>query len=134
MVNSEPNLGTDPNLLNVLRELMRHESSLHQPAPEMTRDDIEQMMDADFWEVGASGRRYGRELVLSVLEQRAAQPAEEPWPTWDAHCCEIAADNYLLTYSVAQGKRITRRASIWRRTQGRWEIVYHQGTVVEPVS
>jgi len=37
----------------------------------------------------------------------------------------------LLTYTLAQGARITRRATIWRRCGSDWKIVYHQGTIVE---
>jgi hypothetical protein len=83
-----------------------------------------------FWEVGASGRRYSREYVLAELERRRAHPTEEVWQTRDFHCLEIAADNYLLTYTLLQGERVTRRATIWRRTPKGWKIVYHQGTLV----
>jgi len=30
------------------------------------------------------------------------------------------------------GPRITRRATLWRRTAGGWKVLYHQGTLVEP--
>jgi hypothetical protein len=84
-----------------------------------------------FWEVGASGRRYSREYILDVLEERFRNPAEDIWETKDFHCLEIARDNYLITYTLIQGARITRRATIWRRSEFDWKIVYHQGTVVE---
>jgi hypothetical protein len=42
----------------------------------------------------------------------------------------IAAENFLLTYTLLQGARVTRRATIWRRSTDGWKIVYHQGTVV----
>lgn len=48
---------------------------------------------------------------------------------------ELAADVFLLTYTLAQGEkkdRITRRATIWRRSDDKWIIVYRQGTIVEP--
>jgi hypothetical protein len=32
---------------------------------------------------------------------------------------------------LAEGERITRRATIWRRHVDGWKIVYHQGTIVE---
>jgi hypothetical protein len=44
---------------------------------------------------------------------------------------EIAADNYLVTYTLAQGARITRRATLWRKTPAGWKILFHQGTMVE---
>jgi len=49
----------------------------------------------------------------------------------DFQCRGIAADNYLITYTLFQGPRVTRRATLWRRTQAGWKILYHQGTMVE---
>ncbi|HEY7213320.1 MAG TPA: DUF4440 domain-containing protein, partial [Thermoanaerobaculia bacterium] len=92
--------------------------------------DFERMTEAEFWEVGASGRRYSREHVLDELEKRYANPAEDRWETRDFHCQQIARDNYLLTYTLLQGECVTRRSTIWRRTAEGWKIVYHQGTVV----
>ncbi|GLQ99662.1 nuclear transport factor 2 family protein [Dyella mobilis] len=114
----------------VLDELKRREPIFHRPEFGTTRADFEAMTEADFWEVGASGRRYSRSYVLDVLEERSRHPVEDTWETSDFHCREIAADNYLLTYVLRQGERITRRATLWRRTAQGWKIVYHQGTVV----
>lgn len=127
----EPNLVTDPRLLDILNELIQREPIFHRPELGTTRADFEAMTAATFWEVGASGRRYSREYVLEELEKRYASPTVDVWETRDFHCLEIAADNYLLTYTLIQGKRVTRRSTIWRRTVQGWQIVYHQGTVVE---
>jgi hypothetical protein len=67
-----------------------------------------------------------------MLERRYEHPTEEVWEIGDFHCQQIAVDNYLLTYTLAQGERVTRRATIWRRTAEGWQLVYHQGTPVEP--
>jgi len=116
----------------VLRELVRREPIFHRPEFGTTRADFENMTDAAFYEVGASGRRYSREYVLDILQQRHAQPIEdEVLETSDFHCLEIAPDNYLLTYTLLQGERLTRRSTIWRRQGLSWKIVYHQGTVVQ---
>ena len=127
----EPNLVTDPKHLTVLQDLMQRESIFHRPEWGTTRRDFEHMMEAAFWEVGASGRRYGREYVLDELEKRYEHPTAEIWETKDFHCLETARDNYLLTYTLVQSQRVTRRATIWRRSNLGWKIVYHQGTVVE---
>ena len=127
----EPKLTTEPRLLEIQRELERREPIFHRPEFGTARADFETMTEPAFWEVGASGRRYSREYVLDELERRYANPREEDWQTRDFHCLEIAADNYLLTYTLIQGARVTRRSTIWRRTPQGWKIVYHQGTVVE---
>jgi hypothetical protein len=74
---------------------------------------------------------YSREYVSDELERRHAHPSEDEWQTRDFHCIEIAADNYLLTYTLIQGARVTRRSTIRRRTARGWKIVYRQGAVVE---
>lgn len=126
----EPNPITDPKLLDVLNELKEREPIFHRPEFGTTRADFERMTETTFWEVGASGRRYSREQVLNELERRYRNHLDDSWETRDFHCLEIAADNYLLTYTLIQGARITRRSTIWRRTTEGWKIVYHQGTLV----
>jgi hypothetical protein len=122
---------TDPCHLDILKELIDREPLFHRPEFGTTRRDFEDMTVEEFWEVGASGRRYSREYVLATLEQRHSQPHEDIWETRDFHCLEIAPDNYLITYTLIQGQRVTRRATIWRRCETTWKIVYHQGTIVE---
>ena len=42
----------------------------------------------------------------------------------------LGPDTYLLTYTLRQIERITRRATIWQTTPEGWRILYHQGTMV----
>jgi len=126
----EPQLVTAPEHLAVRDELMKREPIFHRVDSRTTREGFEKMMAPEFSEVGASGRRYSRQFVLSSLEERYKNPIEGVWEIGDFHCLEIAADNYLLTYTLIQGQRVTRRATIWRRAGTDWQIVYHQGTVV----
>jgi hypothetical protein len=126
----EPNLVTAPEHLAVRDELMRREPLFHRAGFGKSRRDIEKMIAPEFWEVGASGRRYSRQFVLSTLEKRYENSTEDIWEVGDFHCVEIAADNYLATYTLIQGQRVTRRATIWRRAADDWQVVYHQGTVV----
>ncbi|WP_233842443.1 DUF4440 domain-containing protein [Dyella sp. 2HG41-7] len=126
----EPRLVTDPKLLPILDELQRREPIFHRPEFGTARSDFEAMTETNFWEVGASGRRYSRDYALRVLEERYSRPYDDHWETSDFHCQEIATDNYLLTYTLKQGARITRRTTLWRHALQGWKIVFHQGTVV----
>jgi hypothetical protein len=138
-VDCPPALSTAPEDLNVLTELAKREPIFHRPEFGTTRRDFENMTVSEYWEVGASGRRYNREYVLDELARRYEDPeyhgihspAESNWQTKDFNCFKIATDNYLLTYTLAQGPRITRRSTIWRRCGADWKIVYHQGTIVQ---
>jgi hypothetical protein len=121
---------TDSKLLDVLAELRRREPIFHRPEFGATRAEFERMVDEDFWEVGASGRRYTRQYVLEVLEDRARTSEEDQWETTDFRCQELATNLYLLTYTLRQGERVTRRTTLWRRVAAEWKIVFHQGTIV----
>jgi len=122
----------DDELAEVLEQLRRREPIFHRPESGTTRADFDRMMEEEFWEVGASGRRYSRASVLNLLEKRHAEPHEDVWETSEFRCDRLAADLYLLTYTLLQDKaRLTRRATIWRKTPGEWKIVYHQGTIVQ---
>jgi hypothetical protein len=128
----EPLRQTSPALLGVHQQLAAREPIFHRPEFGITRADFEAMMAEDFWETGASGERYSKAHVLGVLEERQVAGQKDEWETGDFYCQEIAPDHYLLTYTLLQGSRKTRRATLWRNTPGGWKIIYHQGTVVTP--
>jgi hypothetical protein len=127
-----PDVSTSPELQEVLAELTRREPIFHRAELGTTRTDFERMTAEDFWETGASGRRYSRQFVLDELEKRFAAPHEDVWETSEFQCRRLGEDLYLLTYTLLQDHvRLTRRATIWRKTPEGWKIVYHQGTVVQ---
>lgn len=126
---------TEPRLREILQDLRSREPVFHRPELGTSRTDFERMTEEGFWEVGASGRRYSRNHVLDVLEDRhqvASHLAlEDTWEAADFACRELGSDTYLLTYTLQQGQRRTRRATVWRRSADGWKIMFHQGTVVE---
>lgn len=120
----ESTLPAYSTLTNILDELRQFEPLFH------TGHDADRIAAATFWEVGASGRRYSRDYVLDVLRQRAADPMSEEWVADDFDIAPAGIDHYLLTYTLRQPGRVTRRLTVWQRTGGQWQAIYHQGTVV----
>lgn len=98
----EPKLVTRRQDRQILEELKRREPVFHRPEFSTPRE-LEKLVARDFWEIGASGRRYSRRYVLQTLAARtAAAPADE-WQTSDAHCRALAPGLYLFTYTLRQG-------------------------------
>jgi len=98
-----------------LKELVRQEFEFHWPDPGKDRTAIENMLDENFYEVGASGKRYDREHAIETLVERPKNPSgKNAWKAQDFECLEICPNSYLLTYVLVQDERITRRATIWR--------------------
>ena len=128
----EPKRVTESRHLPVQRELEKREPIFHRPELGTSRRHFEAMTEPDFWETGASGRRYGRQWVIDTVVERHARPHEDVWETSDFHCQELAPGLYLLTYTLVEDRtRVTRRSTLWRRRGSKWAIVYHQGTIVE---
>ncbi|MGY2127873.1 nuclear transport factor 2 family protein [Blastococcus sp. SYSU DS0617] len=130
-MHEEPSRVTDPALAAVRNELAAREPLFHHPELGTSAEELDRQAAAEFEEVGASGRRYSREFVLATVRERHERGGtDDPWETGDFHCLPVGPETYLLTYDLRQGSRLTRRATIWRRTADDWEVVYHQGTLV----
>ncbi len=121
----------DADLLPVFEELRRREPIFHTADFGATRIDFENAMAPEYWEVGASGRRYSREFILRTLElSPPVDAATAGWQCSDYGLRRLGPDTYLFTYTLRQGERITRRTTIWQSADDGWHILYHQGTIV----
>ena len=134
----EPDLVTEEHLLGVLQDLMKREPLFHRRELVNSRDAFERETAEDFWETGASGRRYSREFVWATLKVRYESSDKdefevELWETRDFHLREIAPRTYLLTYTLwGQGDRLTRRLTVWQGSvEDGWKVLYHQGTIAD---
>ena len=99
--------------------------------PDVRQDPrwVEELLDEDFREIGASGRLWNREETMEAL---GADRDDEPVAVADMDALQLAEVVLLLTYTGDRAGRRARRSSIWRRTDGRWRLAHHQGTPVPP--
>ena len=119
------------SLERVTRELTALEPIFHRPESGTSRADFEAMMADDFFEVGASGKKYPREFVLEALELRLRSPVKEQHAVTDFACRRISKDVFLVTYQLEQANnRLSRRSTLWQRSPEGWKVLYHQGTLI----
>jgi hypothetical protein len=117
-------LRTEPDLLPILDDLRRREPIFHCP-------DFPTRTSSDYWEIGASGRRYSRDFILRHLNVNPPVDAiSAGWQMSDHALKRLGPDTYLIIYNLMQGERFTRRSTIWRNTADGWQVLYHQGTAV----
>ena len=115
----------------VAHELHAREPLFHRPEFGTTRADFERMITADFWEVGASGKKYSREFVLEALALRLRSPVAERNVVTDFACRRLSRDTWLVTYQLEQDAgRLSRRSTIWRHVDASWQAIYHQGSLI----
>lgn len=121
----------DPDLLLELEELRQREPIFHTRRFGRTLEDFERSTAPDFWEVGASGRRYSRAFILGMQSKLELVDADAAgWKATAFGLRRLGPDCFLLTYTLDQNGRLTRRATIWEKAADGWRILYHQGTVV----
>jgi hypothetical protein len=110
------------------RELFRLEAAL------ANRDDtgidggLAALIADDFLEIGASGRRWTAAEVRELLaaESLAPLPAVE-LAAFEA--AEIADAVVIVTYRLG-GELPSERSTVWVRRDGRWQVRFHQGTLL----
>lgn len=118
-------------------ELFRHlELELHSRETRSSRDAVSALLANGFIEFGSSGGIYDKAVVVDALVQEARVENTALPEVHDFTVSSIAPDAVLVTYrSVRRSdgmtpERQTLRSSIWKRIDGRWQMFFHQGTVV----
>ncbi|MFJ9453166.1 MULTISPECIES: DUF4440 domain-containing protein [unclassified Herbaspirillum] len=114
----------------VLAELIAREPIFHRREFGTGREALLDMTADDFWEIGASGDIYDRNFVIETLLERYETQEEGDFSCREFHIRQLADDLYQLTYLLQQSGRRTRRTTLWRNTDGKWKIVFHQGTLI----
>ncbi len=102
-----------------------------------TRGDaarVRSLLPPDLREVGSSGRVFGREEIAALLQK---EPAGR-FLMEDAAAAFVAESVILVTYRAVrvsereQGAGEARveslRSSLWVLREGRWQMLFHQGT------
>ena len=95
---------------------------------------LDALLDPEFTETGSSGHRWTRAGILAALPAGAGPGPPGPAPIADHAMVgrRLAADVVMLTFETDHEGRRARRVSLWRRSGGRWRVLYHQGTLVPP--
>jgi len=110
-----------------LRSVIDGELRLLQPDVRRSRADVGALLDPEFAEFGASGRRWSRAEILASL---AGEDREEAVAVHDLRAVRIAEGVVLVTYLSDDGEQRCNRSSLWRRTAAGWRVYFHQGTPV----
>jgi hypothetical protein len=86
------------------------------------------LLDPEFFEFGASGRRWGRESILAVTGAAPAAPGP-PVRVTEMAGTLLAPGVVHLTFRTDDGERRVNRSSLWRRhPEAGWRMYFHQGT------
>ncbi|MGC0211904.1 DUF4440 domain-containing protein [Streptomyces levis] len=123
--------------IDEVRAAIAGELRLMDPSVRMSRSLARQLLDPDFVEVGASGRRWTYDEMLAALPE--LDGAAESGPRYEPSKFTgvlLAPGLVHLTYETTIDGNRARRSSLWRK-QGAattWQMYYHQATPIPPDS
>ena len=112
---------------SIERQLQELELSLLQPS-ERKSQRVAELLAEGFVEFGSSGRAFTKEQIVSGLRAESSTP-ERSATQFKVQL--LAPHVALVTYRVHRHSEPpvhTLRSSIWEQRQGRWQLVFHQGT------
>lgn len=109
-------------------DLLTHLSRLEVKAMHAAGADnavIDALLADDFFEFGRSGVRWDKAGIMA-MQRQGTHHAEAA----GFLLTRLGAEHALLTYTSTppNGTQQTLRSSVWSLREGRWQMVFHQGT------
>ena len=106
------------------------EDRLLQPEIRRSREEISRLLADDFVEFGSSGYTFDKLQVVEELPHSHTVPMIIE----DFQVKVLSPDVVLATYRAVktdesrEEMRNSLRSSVWKFLDGRWQMVFHQGT------
>jgi hypothetical protein len=120
-------------------DIRRLEEKLHLPEIRQSPKAVAELLAEGFVEFGSSGTIYdNRDELIAALAEERSEPASPPVIACDYAFRSISPDAVLVTYRAIRtikedsSARHVLRSSIWQRIDGRWQMIFHQGTATAP--
>ncbi|MFA6585979.1 MAG: DUF4440 domain-containing protein [Candidatus Paceibacterota bacterium] len=107
------------------------ETKLHRKKVRNSPKAVSELLADDFIEFGSSGYIYNKNDTLKSL---AEEKVDLEISVKDFKVKELSSDIVLVTYQASKldPKNATKyeslRSSIWKLTDRKWQMVFHQGT------
>ncbi|MFF3935011.1 nuclear transport factor 2 family protein [Streptomyces phaeofaciens] len=90
---------------------------------------VRELLDPEFTEFGASGRRWDLESVLALMGAETVS-SESSVNVSEMSAVVLAPGIVHLTYVTDDQGRRAWRSSLWRRAGTAWRMYFHQATLV----
>lgn len=106
------------------------EQRLLRPDVRSSPEQVADLLADDFVEIGSSGAVFSKQEIIEGLQ--AERPQQRSAEAFVVRA--LADDVVLVTYrTVRLGRNADEefhalRSSIWKHVDGRWRMVFHQGT------
>lgn len=117
------------DIINKIKEL---ELSLLKPEVRSSKEALDKLLTDDFVEFGTSGKKYTKADIL----ERLPRSIDKIDYIVSDFSVEVPSENMAIatfkTEKTVNGKDrvISQRSSHWRKTDGVWQIFFHEATPI----
>ena len=105
-----------------IEKLFELETSLHKKEIRNSPAAVAALLADDFTEFGSSGRVYDKPAIIELLRN---EPVDQKVTVENFVVRDLSPTVALVTYLSSKS---TLRSSIWRLSDSRWQMIFHQGT------
>jgi hypothetical protein len=118
---------------STLEELRSLELSALDPTVRSSPGLLSRLLADDFIEFGSYGKIYDKQQIIDQLQSRSSAEYSVTNLQVELLSSSIALVTYRCFRSsqIDRGKNISLRSSIWRKGNESWQMVFHQGTLIE---
>lgn len=109
------------------------ETSLLKPEVRSSREQLDKLLADDFTEFGSSGSVYKKSDTLQGLPTSTDKTL---FIVSDFEARELSENFVLTTFKTERvindiEKVTSLRSSLWKKTNGSWQMFFHQGTPIK---
>jgi hypothetical protein len=112
-----------------LEKIHALEIALHEPQVRKDIKKLDRLIADNFYEIGASGKVYDKNNILARL------PLEQNYEIYgkviNFEIAHISENLIRANYTLEEKTKRTRRTSIWQRHHNNYQMIFHQGTLIE---
>ncbi|MGM0904699.1 MAG: DUF4440 domain-containing protein [Bacillota bacterium] len=112
------------------KHIRQFEEKLLTPEVRSSKSKLKKLLADDFFEIGSSGKLLYKdeeiaEVGIGVVKMKLSDFEIHP----------LSIDIVLATYRIfnEMSNQHSLRSSIWKRNEGLWKMVFHQGTKTDPL-
>ncbi|RVU28563.1 nuclear transport factor 2 family protein [Streptomyces antnestii] len=116
-----------PELNSAVEAAIEGELRLLDPEVRRSPELLGELLHPDYFEFGASGRRWDRASIIAALSA-TSEPGARPLTVSRMKGVRLASGLVHLTFETDRNGARAHRSSLWRRHEEGWLLYFHQGT------
>lgn len=116
---------------SIIEELKNLEKKLLKSKIRKSSIDLTEILADEFVEFGSSGNIYYKKQIIEALQKEVTPKMSLS----NFSSLKLGKNYFLVKYKAVKNengkKNYSLRSSIWKLNNGKWQMIFHQGTLIK---